>query len=212
MYCSPADLRNEGITEEQASDERLLGLCKLAGQYIDTITGQWFEPRKKTINLDGTGGETLVLPQFLIEANQIHCGGLPVKNYVLYNRISPEDDRNYPKIKRKLGWPKGELNIKISGLWGYVDEDHDGNHVIPPLIIHIAKRLVIMQLPLLGDVTAQKEKSERRLIVSETTDGHSYTLDRGLQQLAADRQFTGDSEIDQVLNRYMKRSMGLGLI
>lgn len=33
--------------------------------------------------------------------------GVPIDDYVLYNRISPEDDRNYPKIYRKLRWPIG---------------------------------------------------------------------------------------------------------
>ena len=67
MYCTIADFRAEGVTEGQASDAKLIGLISLAGNYIDRMTGQWFEPRKKTVKLDGNGGIILPLPVFLIE-------------------------------------------------------------------------------------------------------------------------------------------------
>ncbi|MDR1648879.1 MAG: hypothetical protein LBR71_01345 [Synergistaceae bacterium] len=212
MYCTPEDLRQEGVTEEQANDERLADLCFLVGQYIEVMVGQWFEPRAKTLRLDGSGGKILALPVFLIEPQLVKSNGVPVNDYTLYNRIAPEDDRSYPKIRREAGWPKGNLNIEIGGVWGYVDEDGDGGYITPPLIRLAAKKLAIMQTPLLGDTAAQEEKVTRGMIASETTDGHSYTLDRNLQTLLASRQFTGDAEIDQILERYSKQRIGLGLI
>ncbi|MDR1977927.1 MAG: hypothetical protein LBQ42_04260 [Synergistaceae bacterium] len=212
MYCAPGDLRREGVTEEQASNERLSELCSLAGQYIEVMTGQWFEPREMTLRIDGNGGETLVLPIFLIELQFIKAYGVPVEGYTLYNRTAPEDDRNYPRIKRKAGWPKGNLNIELRGLWGYVDEEDNGGYVTPILIRQAAIKLAIMQLPLLGDTAAQEEKSIRGMLTEETTDGHSYKLDRSLSTLIADRQFTGDAEIDQILSRYSKQRIRLGLI
>jgi hypothetical protein len=212
MYCTPEDLRQEGVTEEQADDERLLKLCTLAGQYIEVMTGQWFEPREKTLMLDGNGGETLPLPVFLIDPQFVKIYGAPVEDYTLYNRIAPEDDRKYPKLKRKAGWPKGSLNIEIRGQWGYVDEDDNGGYVTPPLIRLAAKRLAIMQLPSLADTGAQEEKFTKGMLTEETTDGHSYKLDRSLQTLVANQQFTGDTEIDQILDRYSKQKIGLGLI
>ncbi len=214
MYCTPEDLRREGVTEERASDERLQELCALSGAYIETMTRQFFEPRERTYKLDGSGGETLALPLFLIAPEYVKCNGYLVeeREYTLYNRISPEDDRGYPRIKRRAGWPRGNLNVEIKGRWGYVDETSDGVYVTPSLIRKAAIRLTVMQLPLLGDTLAQEEKTKLGMLVSETTDGHSYTLDRSLAQLIADQTFTGDAEIDQILSRYSAQRIGLGLI
>jgi hypothetical protein len=62
------------------------------------------------------------------------------------------------------------------------------------MIKQVAKRLVIRELPLLGDAEGQEERKRAR-IVSESTDGHSYTLER----LAATLDLTGDPDIDGVL-------------
>lgn len=211
MYCAPDDLRCEGVSTEQASDERLIELCELAGRYIEVMTGQWFEPREKTLRIDGSGGEILPLPLFLIRADFVRCHGQSVEDYTLYNRIAPEDDRDYPRLKRRSRWSKGDLNIEIKGLWGYVDEGADGSFVTPVLVRQAAKKLVIMQLPLLGDVAAQEEKLVRGMLTSETTDGHSYTLDRSLANLISEVKFTGDMEIDQILSRYSVQRIGMGV-
>ena len=45
-YCSVEDLRAEGLDSEKISDEELEKLIKLSCDYIDRITGQFFEPRE----------------------------------------------------------------------------------------------------------------------------------------------------------------------
>ena len=56
MYATVQHFRDEGITEAQASDERLLALIEEATAAIDRITGWFFEPREMTIYMDGRGG------------------------------------------------------------------------------------------------------------------------------------------------------------
>lgn len=191
MYCTIQDIRSEGITEAQASDDRLTELIEMASDYIDFMTKRWFEPRDKTLKLDGTGHDILWLPIPIITVSTVKVDGQPLAttSFTAYNR---PDDRNNPIIKAYNYWPKGALNVEIAGTFGYTDEDRLGNPITPRQIKHICKKLVIRELPQLGDVDAQEEKKRSR-IISETTDGHSYTLaNHG-------GEYTGDQEIDNIL-------------
>ena len=211
-YCEIADIRAEGITEEQMTDDQVSQLIALACNYIDKVTGQWFELRQKTIKLDGRGGQVLQLPVFLINCDEIQADGIPIDDYVLFNRISPEDDRNYPKIYRRLRWPKGIQNIQVQGEWGYVEEDGS----TPLLIKRAAVKLFLYNfLPALGDSEAQEEKNLRGKIKSETTDGHSYTLSDSASvssSVSGNSLSTGDSEIDGILKYYMKPRFTMAII
>ncbi len=211
MYCTIEDLRGEGVTEEQADDEKLSGLIALASGYMDKMTGQWFEPREDTVRLDGRGGKFLPLPVFLIEDYGIKVSGEQIKDYVLYNRFPPADDRLYPKIYRALGWRKGILNIEIHGLWGYVDKTAAG-YIAPPLIKRAVMKLALYNFPDLGDKEAQEEKALSGLLQSETTDGHSYELANGVLQAMYENSLTGDAEIDGIIERYTLPKMGLAIV
>lgn len=210
MYCGVEDIRREGVTTEDATDERLAELCGLASNYIDVMTGRWFEPRVRTIKMDGNGGAVLPLPHFLIAAESVRCSGNPVTDFVLYDE--PED-RDYPKLHRKRGWVRGARNVEVCGTWGYVDFNADGTYATPPLIRTAARRLVLLELASSsGDGSIDAAREMRGLLVEETTDGHSYKLDRSLTTLCVDKVYTGDLEIDQILERFSAFSMGLGLI
>ena len=208
-YCELADIRAEGITVEQMNAGQVTALINLACDYIDKVTGQWFEPRQKTIRLDGRGGEILQLPVFLIRPEYIRVDGVSIDDYILYNRISPEDDRNYPKIYRELKWPKGIQNIQIQGKWGYVEEDGS----TPLLIKRAAMKLCLYNFPALSDSEAQEEKDLRGKIRSETTDGHSYTLDgSSTSSVSGNSLSTGDSEIDGILKYFTRPRFNMAIV
>ena len=212
MYCTVEDIRSEGVTEEQADDAKITELINLSCNYIDTMTGQWFEPREKTLRLDGRGGKILKLPVFLIEDYSVTVSGEEIKDYVLYNRIVPPDYRFYPKIYRNQGWRKGILNISIHGLWGYVDLADGGGYVTPPLIKRAAMKLALYNFPDLGDKDAQEEKRLSGLLQSETTDGHSYSLNGEILKAMYENSLTGDSEIDGIISQYTRYSMELAIV
>jgi hypothetical protein len=213
MYCGPDDLRAAGFDEDQFPDERLPALCEQATQYIDMATGRWFEPREATIRIDGNGGRVLPLPHFLIEAGLVKRNGAPAADYVLYNRM---EDRGYPKLYAERGWPRGALNVEISGLWGYVDITGDGAYVTPPMIKRAAMKLIALNgAEELGNAEATLSASERGRVIKETTDGHSYEMKNAASVASSSGSgvsYTGDLEIDQILDLYAARSMGLGLI
>ena len=199
-YCTVEDLRAEGFTEEEYPDEVAEKLIGLACQYIDQVTGQFFEPRELTVRIDGRGGRNLVLPLFLIDCDYVKVRGEIIDDYVLYNRITPVDDRPYPKIYRNAGWPKGIMNIEICGTWGYVE----AGNLTPEPIKRAAMKLAMYQFPLLSDTQAQEEKSLRGVLLSETTDGHSYELSEEVLAGLVSGAITGDSEIDQILRNYTR--------
>jgi hypothetical protein len=202
MYCTPEEIRAEGITEEQVTDERLYELCEYAADFVDKVTGQWFEPRELTLTFSGNDTPNLRLPVFLIETTQVLISGEEIADFELPDGVLPEEKTN-PYIYRENGWPAGSRNIKITGLWGYCDYKAEGVTPVygwrpPKEIRKAAKKLVIRELPLFGDIAGQEEKKRGR-VISETTDGHSYTLDKTF----SGEIITGDLEIDITLNKYM---------
>lgn len=204
-YCTVDDIRAEGISEEDYSDEQLEDLIAASCEFINRVTGQWFELRAKSIRLDGRGGQNLVLPVFLFEAHSVSVNHEEIDDYVLYNRM---EDRGYPKIFRRAGWPRGQMNINVSGLWGYVEEDG----FTPPAIKRAAMKLALYNFPALSDSEAQEEKRLRGLLVSETTDGHSYALSNEAVSSISSEAITGDAEIDRILKSYMRSKFRMAVV
>ena len=207
-YCTVEDIRAEGFTEEDCPDEVVERLIKLSCDYIDRVTGQFFEPRELTVRLDGRGGRNLVLPLFLIDCDYVKVKDELIEDYVLYNRITPVDDRPYPKIYRNAKWPEGIMNVEVSGTWGYVE----AGNLTPEPIKRAAMKLAMCNFPLLSDTEAQSEKGLRGLLLSETTDGHSYELSEEVLASLASGAITGDSEIDQILRVYTRSKFRMAVV
>jgi hypothetical protein len=111
-YCTVGDLRDAGVTISQADDARLQKLITLASRMIDKYTGRFFEPRTKTIRLDGTGARGLLLNEPIISISEVKLvsdetvstSSVSLTDLRIYNRhisqnlLSP-DDRESPKIE-----------------------------------------------------------------------------------------------------------------
>ncbi|MBI5547612.1 MAG: hypothetical protein HY901_27325 [Deltaproteobacteria bacterium] len=112
-YASVSDLRDEGVSVNDASDRRLQQQLSLASRYIERVTGRFFEPRAQTLKLDGSGGRVLPLGQPIIGVDQVMIdsgpfrpGDLDVETslFRVYNRHLTEglfqpDDRDNPKLE-----------------------------------------------------------------------------------------------------------------
>lgn len=212
MYCTIEDIRAEGVTEEQFIDDRVTAAITQAAAYIEKATGRFFYSRELTLTLDGEGDDTLFLDVPIIAVSAITIGGsaCDLDDFEIYNRLIP-DDRKCPKIVYTEGiFPEGNLNVSISGTFGYLDESGSGEEVeriTPPAIKRACIKLVILDLlPLLGDSDAQDD-IRRRWLISEKTDGHSYQL----SELAMSGGTSGDREIDRILAAYRK-PIGVWLI
>jgi hypothetical protein len=113
-YALVSDLRAEGVSAAEASDARLARLIRLASQYVDRMTGRFFEPRSMTLTLDGSGGRILLLGHPIIAirdvtlqvAMPVEAGELPVTPsfFRIYNRhltqgLLEPDDRENPRLE-----------------------------------------------------------------------------------------------------------------
>jgi len=200
LYITVEQVRKEGGV---AGNTRLTDAIMLAQQYIELMTSQWFEKRTKTLKLDGTGQTIISLPIFCISISSITEDGSAIESgdYYLYNRFFP-DDRKNPRIKFEKSLAIGNLNIEVSGDFGYVEEDES----TPVQIQKVCTKLALAEI---GKITDQDRRDiiNRNRITRETTDGHSYELGSLINSFG----YTADPEIDDVLIKYKRPIIARGI-
>lgn len=189
-YLTVADLREAGIGEDQVDDARLQQLIAQATALIDSWCGWWFEPRERTLRLDGSGRTWLFLPVPAVRLEAVRVDGAPVElsRVVAY---CDGDDRWDPRLYLASGWPKGRRNVELAGRWGFVEEDGS-----TPEPIRLACRLLALRL--------LKHPEEWRRTVQEAGEGASVTYERDSRYAG----LTGDPDIDSLLAPYMRPPAG----
>ena len=212
MYATVADLRAEGVTTAQASDERLAQLIDEACVFVDRETGWWFEPRDLELLLSGRGTPSLEPPAPTIHLTAMHIDrvskridadallivGAPV-------RFVPFD----PRITRRHGhvFPHGVGNVVLDGTFGYTEADGTPLGRTPAPIRRVVMRLVLGLLPRLTDASASSEAWDRWRIVAEITRDQSVRYSPVADILLRDAAL--DPELASILSRYA-RPIGLG--
>ncbi len=212
MYASVADMRDEGVTPAQASDERLTALLVEASAFVDHVTGWFFEPRTMVVRMDGRGTPSIEPPVPPIRVDELLVDGvapsLAQDDIAIRGApILPGFDGPRFTLLRGCSFPKGTDNVVASGLWGYTEPDGTPTGATPPAIRRAAMLLVMRWLPLLGDAEAAAAKSQWRILEERTRD-QSYRLSP-LSSVGV--TFTSDPEIDLLLARYRK-PIGLGAV
>jgi hypothetical protein len=216
MYCTVADLKAEGMAVDGAAAKaRAERLIRVAANWFEEATGQWFESRafsaEAPMLLDGSGTEVLDLevPIITITSVVLDDVELDADYYVVYNRRVP-DDRIRPKIVLASTstsssvltggagvWTKGNQNVELSGTFGYTDLI-GGAAAVPDLVKQVLMYLVGREMP---ELCAAGGQMTRRLAraKSEATDDHSYTLD---DLAASGGGPTGDAYVDRIVELY----------
>lgn len=219
-YVTVDDLRDFGLGEDVASDSAVAASIVLWSQVIDRLCGQWFEPRAATLNLDGSGADTLHLPVPIIAITSMKINGsstaLETNRYIAYKSRMIPDDRLNPRIR--LGavgsyWPGGAKfshglhNQIIEGTFGYVEEDLS----TPAPIKYALMKLISEKLknpPNPGeDQPPDEGLGLQGPIIEETTDGHSrkwgnVSVKTTRPGIAAG--ITSDPEINAILLMYRR--------
>jgi len=204
-YCEVADLRAEGVTVAQATDERLAFLIDEASRTIDRLTGWFFTPRLRSYRLDGRGAPSLEPPAPPIRIDGLSLGGSAVSTdpeglVAVGAPVQPGFDG--PRLTLRYGrrFPRGQGNVEAEGLWGYTEDDGSPHGRTPLEIRRACMMLVLRALPPLGDTDAAGEARSRWRIIEERTRDQSYRLDSA----GKPGPFTGDPEIDGILARYRR--------
>ena len=208
-YCTVADLRAEGVTEHQASDDRLRALIEEASQTIDRLTGWWFEPRWRRLRVDGRGTPSIEPPAPPIRLDRILIYGteLSRREEAISVRGAPVGPGfDAPLIRRTRGhFPREPGSVELEGVFGYTEEDGTELGRTPLEIRRACILLVIRLLPRLGDIDAVDDARNRWRVVEERTRDQAIKF----APLARPGQLTGDTAIDDLLAGYM-RPAGLG--
>ncbi|HHH27239.1 MAG TPA: hypothetical protein ENK57_02665 [Polyangiaceae bacterium] len=205
MYATVADLRGEGVTEAQASDDRLLMLIDEASRLIDSVTGWFFEPRSMTFVLDGRGVPSVEPPVPPITLDRLAVNGSDISvaaDDVLVVGAPIQAGFDGPRLTLRHGrrFPPGRGNVEAGGLWGYTEDDGSSSGRTPIEIRRACMLLVLRGMPSLADADAAGDARNRWRIIEERTRDQSYKLDRVQQSVV----FTGDPEIDAILARYRR--------
>lgn len=224
-YALVDDLRAEGV-ETTTSDGRIQMAIVLASSFIERFTGRYFEPRKVTQQLDGKGTHlqlftdpVIALSSVIIDTSSTTLPSLiaELNNLRIYNRhlrgMMQPDDRNSPKVAfdsrlrndRQLHFDsglfsRGTLNIELAGFFGYTEADGTPFGKTPALIRHVAKLLVLREIPVLSDASCREQLNQKWKIAEERVRDQSirYNTERKMGS------FTGDSEIDTILLMHMR--------
>lgn len=233
-YALVSDMRAEGVTPDMANGSRLARLIQEASHFIERATGTWFEPRASTYKLDGRGRDTLFLntPTVGVESVTLTSYGVrqvmdPIA-YRVYGGWSSPEDRWAPRVVRVSAlqasplvpayawtgagytiasvWPALRQNVEIAGVFGYLDNDGSPAGGTPPLIRKACAMLVVRNLAPLADTSAVHEAKNKHRIIREKTREQEYELARGGGATGDGRSadFTGDPEIDQLLEAYSR--------
>ena len=204
-YCELADLRAEGVTVAQATDERLAALIDEASRTIDRLTGWFFSPRLRTYRIDGRGTPSLEPPAPPIRIDALSLGGSAVSTdpddlVVVGAPVQPGFDGPRLTLRHGRRFPKGRGNVEVEGLWGYTEDDGSPHGRTPLEIRRACMMLVLRALPPLGDADAAGEARSRWRLLEERTRDQSYRLDRD----ARPAPLTGDPDVDAILGRYRR--------
>lgn len=229
-YCFVSDLRAEGVTVEQATDEQLLAIIARSSRFVEKCTARIFEPQTRTYKLDGSGGSILFfeLPIIAIESILENGSAVDATAFVVYNRhlsqgLTRPDDRDNPKIEfvtdsgygwafgstvgRARKWCKGSQNIEVAGVFGYTDPNPPSTSgKTPDLIRRVTVMLSYRDVAKLSNADDRFAMRERYRIAEERTRDQSYRLGPGRTDYAAQGRgptpWTGDPDIDTILDQF----------
>ena len=143
-YLSIQEVRDEGFNDPPYSDARVVRAIRLATRIIDSVTGQWFEPRQRTFRLDvkNTTLEYLLeVPIIALTGAEFWDEDIELADLWIYNRhltMGIEEDLRDPKIvfkrdyrtvrqRRLYGgsrhFTESNQRLKLTGYFGFTELD-----------------------------------------------------------------------------------------
>lgn len=226
-YCTVEDIRDEGVTEDELTDERAGALIVGWSAWFERMTGNFFEEQELTLDFDGDGSRVLWLPVPIITCTALYINddftnARAATEYTVYNARGPVvDDRRNPRIKLKAAasanffsssagvFSIGDRNQRVVGTFGYTEADGS----VPSPVKRAIIILIIATKELINDDSIDQLLVGK--ITEEVTDRHRIKYadlyDR-IQKWAP----TGITEVDAALAAYrcptrveVPRNMGL---
>ena len=214
LVISLQDVRNEGLEVGELSNDRALSLSYGWQSWFEKKCGQCFTPRELDLLVDGDGSRTLHLNVPVISVTELYINNdfvnvLDPSYYTVYNRRFPEDDRRNPRIKLSRSTDSifsyisgstflaGDQNQKISGLFGYVEDDGS-----PPFPV---MRAILILIRMTASHMNDDEVDQLRIgrATEEVTDRHRIRYS-DLYDSLKKWSVTGITEVDDALVMYRR--------
>jgi len=170
--------------------------------------------------------ETKILSDLNDEFLTIETPDLYVYNRHLTQGLLSPDDRNSPRIEIRdfstaafYYFAKGKQNVQVKGIFGwtelqpgaYAGETEEGSQIpvnygtVPDLIRHAAVLLSLREIALKTDLDELEDWRKRWAVTQQKTEDQTITF--GTQALTAKGAYTGDSEIDDILDAHSVPTM-----
>lgn len=219
VYASIESLRCEGFTERRINDQQLARRLKLASAMVDGFTGNRFEAEAKQIRVTGKGSNLLHLREPIIALGllQQEFGGaldqetsdfdldivdlddVRIANRHISQGLTRPDDRFNPKIERLFGsFGRRPQGVVIDGVFGFTEANGTPTGSTPMLIEHATRLLVLRNIDKLSSGRRQDRMTDH-LVSEERTLDQQRKFDRPNNDRTAIGAFTGDPEIDTIL-------------
>lgn len=198
------DLRAEGLPD----DGRALELADLVEAFIERDSGFSFRKQTLTFTLDGTGTNTLTLPQPILSLTSVTLDGTALVEgtdyYARKSRPPGSDDRRWPRLILydtsalvSGTWGTKRQSAVVVGSFGYT-RAVGAAEVAPAEIKRAALRLVALELARIGADDEQTVRKVRAYATSFSAGG----ADVSLSVLAVSGGPTHVPEIDTVLDAF----------
>lgn len=192
-YIQVADIRAEGLSDTDYSDEKVLSYIETWQAFLERACRQWFVPKSMILEVDGNDSDTLFFGVPIISVDYLRINGSPddllAILYKVYSGRSPmQDDRRNPRIAltRSNEWmdiytaplvcgepkfKKGRKNQVVKGIFGFTEEDGG----TPKLIKRALTKLVVEKLttPIYSASSGIAAPPIISSVLEEKTDGHS---------------------------------------
>jgi hypothetical protein len=228
-YIRPSQLRAEGLGKSEATDVRLLELIREQSDFVDMVTRRWFEPRFKTLKVDGSGSRSLAIghPIIALETATVSETALDLtagEGLVIYNRhiagdLDPDDravpmvafpgtggyleDDDDPYVSDFVvsGFPRTAQSVQLVGLFGYTDYDGSPYGRTPLGVERLVKLLVFRSLAKMACGASGFQARMQNAVTSIRTRDQSVTY---ADSAVKSSGVTGDREIDVLLMMFTR--------
>lgn len=209
-YITAQDLYDEGLEEADYPEAIVTARIKLAQRIIDRVTEKYFEAKSAAYQVDGSGFDFVQLPAPIISFSKVEfrtsAGAWETQTLANFDSYTDNPEEQSRQTLFIIGssssdldtlfsgiFPAGRRNIKITGSFGWIDED--GN--VPEDIKTACKLLTMQYIENIGSGEMQAELNAqgiKRLDVDEQEiETHAdYAMGN----------ITGNREVDLLLSGY----------
>lgn len=201
-YATISAVRDEGLTEAMADDDRVEALLAEAIEVVERYCRRSFIGNARTVHVgNGVASASLWLPDSIISITSVTERTteevIPDTEYA-YNGMELYLDTLSPDFTGSHGstWWPGGLRYEVVGSLGMSETPDDINRAI--ILFVLKKAATIMDE--MGEISPEDSR-----ILSEKIDKYSYQLDNSRKDCYS---VTGIPAMDRILNRWKRPLLG----